>query len=144
LHSLEGRLSYHFWALSGWIGLILFSSTGLAARWAHALYDLLFVATELNAGVPVLLLQKSYHVFLFTVLGLLIASAAFFRLAPLPRAILWCFAIGLLSEALQLGFEGRGPSFTDVLLNGASGSTAAWIWLRFSEREKDASTVSRP
>jgi VanZ family protein len=38
--------------------------------------------------------------------------------------------IGALSEAVQLAFDGRGPSFADVVLNGASGAVGGWIWLR--------------
>jgi VanZ family protein len=80
-----------------------------------------------------LLFQKGFHVFLFAVLGGLLVSAssrlpALYR--ALYRAILWSFVIGALSEALQLLFAGRGPSFADVLLNGVSGTAGGWIWLR--------------
>jgi len=86
-----------------------------------------------------LLFQKGYHVFLFVVLGGLLVSAASSSAPTLSRAILWSFVVGALSEALQLAFDGRGPSLADVLLNGASGSAGAWIWLRMlSARRKTA------
>lgn len=125
-----GRTYPHTLILSSWIGLILFSSTGIAGRWANALYALLCLRSGLGGGVTVLLFQKTYHVFLFAVLGGLLVSAASPRLPAWSRAIAWSFVIGALSEALQLAFEGRGPSFADVVLNGASGAAGAWIWLR--------------
>jgi VanZ family protein len=125
-----GRTYSHTLLLSGWIGLILFSSTGIAGRWANALYALLSLRSGLGGGVTLLLFQKAYHVFLFAVLGGLLVSAASSRLPAWSRAILWSFVIGALSEALQLAFDGRGPSFADVLLNGASGAAGGLLWLR--------------
>ena len=138
LNSPSDRTSTHRLILAAWIGLILFSSTGIAGRWANAIYAMLSSHSGLGDGIAMLLFQKGYHVFLFAVLGGLLVSASS-RLPALPRAILWCFVIGALSEALQLAFEGRGPSLADVLLNGASGSLGGWIWLRaFSGRRKTA------
>jgi VanZ family protein len=125
--------------LCGWITLILFSSTSLAGRWANQLYALFAASSDLGAGMSMLVLQKGVHVVLFAVLGCLLVSASWPRLNVLPRAVLWSFAIGALSEAVQLAFEGRGPSLADVALNGVSGSLAAWIWARwFSARQSPA------
>jgi VanZ family protein len=133
------RLSPQNLFLCAWLGLIFFSSTGVAGRWANELYALFSANSELGAGVPMLLLQKGYHVVLFAVLGWLLVTAGWPRLNTLPRAVIWSFAVGALSEALQLAFEGRGPSLADVALNGASGSLAAWIWTRlFSARHGTA------
>jgi VanZ family protein len=126
-----GLLSSHNLALCAWIGLIFFSSTDTAARWAHAIYAVGFAGPGIDGPVSMFVLQKGYHVFLFSVLGWLVAAANWSRLDPMPRAVLWCFLVGLLSEALQFAFEGRGPSVADVLLNGASGSAAGWIWARW-------------
>jgi VanZ family protein len=129
LNSLDDRISTHTLILCGWIALIFFSSTGVAGRWANALYAILSSRSGLGEGMAMFLFQKAYHVFLFAVLGgLLISSAA--RPPAFSRVILWSFLIGALSEALQLGFANRGPSFRDVLLNGVSGSAGGWIWLR--------------
>jgi VanZ family protein len=137
LNSSGERLSAHNLTLLGWIGLIFFSSTGVAGRWANALYAMLSSGVGLGGGWEMLLFQKAYHVFLFGVLGALIVSAA--RRPALSRAILWSLLIGGLSEALQLFFAGRGPSFADVLLNGLSGSAGGWIWLRtLASRQKAA------
>jgi len=135
LNSPDGRLSPQNLFLCAWIGLIFFSSTGVAGRWAHELYELFSSGSELGAGVSMLFVQKSYHVVLFAVLGWLLATAAWPRLNALPRAVLWSFLIGAMSEALQLAFESRGPSLADVALNGVSGSLAAWVCIRlFSAR----------
>jgi VanZ family protein len=122
-----------------WVVLILFSSTGVAGRWANQLYALFVASSDLSAGVPILVLQKGLHVFLFAVLGWLLVTASWPRLNALPRAMLWSFVIGAASEAVQLAFEGRGPSLADVALNGVSGSLAAWFWVRlFSARHSAA------
>lgn len=139
MNSSGERISSHALILSAWIGLILFSSTGIAGRWANALYAMLSSHAGLGEGMAMLLFQKGYHVFLFAVLGGLLVSAAASRLSVLSRAILWSFVIGALSETLQLAFEGRGPSLADVVLNGASGSAGGWIWLRvLAGRQKTA------
>jgi VanZ family protein len=124
----DDRFPAHTLVLGAWVVLIFFSSTGVAGRWANLLYALLSSSTGLGHGMAMLLFQKAYHVFLFAVLGGLLVSA---RSAPAwSRAIVWSFVIGALSEALQLAFEGRGPLFTDVLLNGVSGTAGGWAWLR--------------
>ncbi len=86
-----------------------------------------------------LVLQKGYHVLLFAVLGWLLVTTNWPHRNALSRAVLGCFIIGALSEALQLAFEGRGPSIADVVLNGVSGLVGAWIWVRlFSSRHETA------
>ena len=119
--------------------MIFFSSTGVAGRWANLLYAMLSSSSGLGQGVAMLLFQKAYHVFLFAVLGGLLVSGASSQPPALSRSVLWSFVIGALSEALQLAFEGRGPSFADVLLNGVSGMAGGWAWLRLvSARPKTA------
>jgi len=109
----DDRLSSHNLILGGWIALIFFSSTDIAASWANALYAVLSTGSGLDKGVSMFVFQKAYHVFLFGVLGCLIASANGSRRNPLPRVMLWSFLIGALSEALQFAFEsfcgGRPP-----------------------------------
>lgn len=139
----DDRLSSHNLILGGWIALIFFSSTDIAASWANALYAVLSTGSGLDKGVSMFVFQKAYHVFLFGVLGCLIASANGSRRNPLPRVMLWSFLIGALSEALQFAFEGRGPSVADALLNGASGSAAGWLWTRWlAVSRKAASSVA--
>ena len=138
----DDRIPNHNMILGVWISLILFSSTDIAARWANAFYAMGFESSGLDGHVSMFVVQKGYHIFLFAVLGWLIASASGSRSGPVTRVVLWSFVVGLLSEALQFGFQSRGPSFADVLLNGASGSTAGWIWARWLIlRAKAASTV---
>lgn len=130
LNSRSGLICSHTLILSVWIGLIFFSSTAIAGRWANGLFAVVSVHAGFGEGVAYPLLKKAYHVFLFAVLGGLPVSSPSLREPLLWRAVLWSFVIGALSEALQLGFSGRGPSFADVLLNGASGSVGGWIWIR--------------
>jgi VanZ family protein len=139
LNSSGDRIPAHTLLLCAWIGLIFFSSTGVAGRWANWLYSALSSHSGLGQGVAMLLFQKAYHVFLFAVLGTLLVTADSWRFPAWLRAVPWSFAIGALSEALQLAFDGRGPSLADVLLNGVSGSAGGWIWLRLlAARHKTA------
>ncbi len=139
MNSPSERLPIHTLILCAWIALILFSSTGVAGRWAHLLYAALSSRVGLGQGVTMFLFQKGYHVFLFAVLGGLLASGTSSRPQAFSRVVLWSFAIGALSEALQLLFANRGPSWHDVFLNGVSGSAGGWAWLRtFAARRRAA------
>lgn len=91
-----------------------------------------------------LVLQKGYHVVLFAVLGWMLAAGSWPRRNALWRAALGSFLIGALSEALQLAFDGRGPSLWDVALNGVSGCAAAWVWLRLFSASHEAAQKAVP
>jgi VanZ family protein len=143
LNSLDDRNSTHRLLLCAWVVLIFFSSTGVAGRWANALYAILSSHSGLGEGVTMFLFQKAYHVFLFAVLGALLVSGAS-RSPAFSRVVLWSFLIGSLSEALQLLFANRGPSLRDVLLNGVSGLLGAWIWLRASAGRRRPTPTTVP
>ena len=119
------------WIFFFWLALILFSSTGVASEWAHGFYGYLFGGDSSQAvGLPRHLAQKAYHIFLFVVLGWLVAAPRIPAGARLRRGVGWAFVIGALSELVQLGFAGRNPMLSDVLLNGLSGSLSAWLRVR--------------
>lgn len=98
---------------------VLFSQSGLAGRTADAFVLWLF-GPQPDSGEEFLrrILQKGYHVGLFSVLGLLTA------LPPGRRGrvetLAWCIGFSSLSEALQFLSPGRHPAWTDALLNVAS------------------------
>jgi hypothetical protein len=122
------RISRRDLLLCSWIGLILFSSTSLAGQWADELYRSLFQAPG-HFGYARIIAQKSVHVLLFGSLGWLVTWRAGAARPSLVRGAAWSFAVGIVSEGLQLVFETRHPAWTDVLLNGLSGSLGSWLCL---------------
>lgn len=116
----------NLWAMAviGWVGLIFFSSTSLAAQWCEELFNflasVLFSGLEPSSspyGVIHLVADKGFHVFMFVMLALLL-----WRAIPGRRSKIWSIlAIGLLvgscSEFLQRFFPGRDPAVRDVLIN---------------------------
>ncbi len=125
-----GLLPRRDWIFVFWLALILFSSTGVASQWAHGFYGYVFGDSGQALGLSRHLAQKAYHIFLFVVLGWLLAAPGMPAGSRLRRGVGWAFLIGALSELVQLGFAGRNPMLSDVLLNGLSGSLSAWLRLR--------------
>ena len=118
--------------LAAWVGWILFSSSDLAINWAYGLYEALFGAVDTTSKIGARhFAQKVYHVALFVVLSRLLVPCL--RAEKSRRVILtafWCFAIGFLSEALQLITSSRQPSLSDAMINGLSGTLAGFVWFR--------------
>ena len=118
--------------LALWVGLILFSSTAVAGRWATDLYNAVFTGFDASGSTDVrFLAQKLFHVFMFVGLSRLLSSITVGKKA---RQILicgaWCFTIGILSEGMQLFVSTREPSLLDVMLNGCSGTLSSFLWVR--------------
>ena len=118
--------------LALWVGLILFSSTAVAGRWANDLYNAVFTGFDASGSTDVrFLAQKLFHVFLFVGLSWLLSSITAGKKA---RQVLicgaWCFTIGILSEGVQLFVSTREPSLLDVMLNGCSGTLSSFLWVR--------------
>lgn len=112
------------WALCAWTGVIFFSSTSLAEveseRGFSYISHILSLEKE-RAGsfyqIVHFLADKGVHVFLFSVLGLLL-----WQVVPETRYKIWIiFLAGTLiascSEFLQRFFPGRDPAVADVLIN---------------------------
>jgi VanZ family protein len=143
LHSeeTEAEPSIALWswvAVLVWIGVIFFTSTSLASRWAETTYT--FVSgTFFDTSAPNykpstlmhLIADKGFHVAIFCVLAMLLWIA----LATVRRkflAILLCGAlVGSCSEFLQRFFPDRDPALRDVLINTIGTALGALLCVGF-------------
>lgn len=128
----SSRRSPWTWALVGWIGVIFLSSTSLAGEKSERAFSYLsdiFLArlpTDTSAaGVVHLLADKSVHVGLFCVLGMLLWKTLPIARRKIAVVLLQGAIIGSCSEFLQRFFPGRDPAISDVLIN--IGGTAIGI-----------------
>ncbi len=118
------RVNGWIWAVLLWIGVILFSSTSLALKWAEEFFRFISAAflsqlqpESSSYGIVQLLADKGFHVSLFCVLAVLLWLA-------LPNmvwkswVIVLCGAlVGSCSEFLQRFFPDRDPAIRDVIIN---------------------------
>ena len=119
-----------------WTGLIFFSSTSAASEWCESafrwIYAGLFGSRQDSGDTPLhFLAEKSVHLTLFCVLGILLWRV-YASLARGRRFALVAFTglvIGSLSEYLQSFFPGRDPSLRDVLINLTGTAIGAGIAL---------------
>jgi VanZ family protein len=121
-------------ALSIWLGILMLCSTSEVGSFATAFYREYLRPTARFSGITTHDAQKILHVVLFAVLGWLLAHT---NLPPRPawlRGLVWSFAVGALTEFLQILARGREPLFSDVLLNGVAGALTCWLVLRFVQR----------
>ena len=107
-----------------WLGLIFFSSTSLAARWAGytfaAVWTLIpvkLLPRHADYGWSSFAAEKSFHIILFAALGILL-----WKMVPRHPKRVWLIVltgtlIGSASEFYQSFFVGRDPTVRDVLLN---------------------------
>jgi VanZ family protein len=111
------------WVVAVWIGVIFFSSTSLASKWAEGTFH--FVSAQLFSNLEQrpsfdlihLLVDKGFHVSLFCILAILLWQAIDSG-ARKPWFILGCGAVvGSCSEFLQRFFPDRDPALRDVLIN---------------------------
>jgi len=126
-----------------WIGAIFFSSTTLASQWCEAAFtklsDLLFGSSHGYPSYNVihLIADKSVHVVLFLVLGVLLWRA----LPPTPRK--WAIILGAglfvgsCSEFLQRFFPGRDPAVRDVFINLGGTGLGVVLCLMLARRPAD-------
>jgi VanZ family protein len=112
------------WALVGWIGVIFFSSTSLAGEKSEQAFsylsDVFLVrlrAATSSEGIVHLLADKSVHLGLFCVLGILLWKTLANAKKKIPVVLLQGAIIGSCSEFLQSFFPGRDPAISDVLIN---------------------------
>jgi VanZ family protein len=111
-------------AVIGWIGVIFFSSTSLAAEWCEGGFS--YVSTLLFSNVRPdtssyswlhLLADKGLHVTLFVVLALLLWKAIPAVRGKAAAVLFVGLVVGSCSEFLQRFFPGRDPAIRDVLIN---------------------------
>ena len=118
------RTNAWIWAVIAWIGVIFFSSTSLASKWAESTFryfsDQLFSQLQNSPdsfGIVHLLADKGFHVSLFCILAIFLWQA----LSPSSNknwVILLCGAVvGSCSEFLQRFFPDRDPAIRDVFIN---------------------------
>lgn len=120
----DHRVSNWVWAAFAWIGVIFFSSTTLASKWAEGTFS--FVADTLlsnlqrdssSYGLVHFLADKGFHVSLFCVLAVLLWQALRHSEKKIWLILLAGAAVGSCSEFLQRFFPGRDPAVRDVLIN---------------------------
>ena len=109
-----------------WLGVIFFSSTSLAARWAGHAFDAAWtlmlekwLTGNLGYNSSNFLAEKGLHITMFATLGILL-----WNLIPRNPRRVWLIMlagilIGSASEFYQSFFVGRDPAVRDVLLNAA-------------------------
>ena len=120
------------WLVWLWAGFIFFCSTDLASSWADAAFQFFVAPGGPPNALLKLLAQKSFHVFLFSILGLL-AALPFPGRSPLV-SIAICIGIGVASELFQGVWPSRHPSTLDTVLNVLSGLAAFAVIFRWLSR----------
>jgi VanZ family protein len=120
------------WAVIAWIGVIFFSSTSLASKWAEASYRTLnqlllggLSADSSSYGLVHLLADKGFHVTLFCVFAVLLWRTLVHAENRIGVILLAGGITGSCSELLQRLFPDRDPAVRDVLIN--LGGTALGI-----------------
>jgi VanZ family protein len=124
----------HAGTVALWVCVIMLSSTTAVDQAANSLLTKLLslVDGDRSFGVVKFLAQKGAHIFLFSLLGwLVIALISGGSKRRLLLATAATFAVGTCSESLQAVFPGRNPTLFDLMLNGVSGTSAAYLRLRF-------------
>jgi VanZ family protein len=120
----DHRVSKWVWAAFAWIGVIFFSSTTLASKWAEGTFS--FVADTLlfhlqrnsnSYGLFHFMADKGFHVSLFCVLAVLLWQALRHSEKKVWLILLSGAVVGSCSEFLQRFFPGRDPAIRDVFIN---------------------------
>lgn len=120
----DHRVSNWVWAAFAWIGVIFFSSTTLASKWAEGTFsffaDTVLAHLQRNStsyGLVHFLADKGFHVSLFCVLAVLLWQALRHSEKKIWLILMAGAVIGSCSELLQRLFPGRDPAVRDVLIN---------------------------
>lgn len=123
-------------ALIFWLGILLFSSTRMAGWLGRGVYGHFLRQFVRPMGIDSSAAQKILHVILFGVFGWLLASVKIPPRSPWLRGLIWSFAIGATTELLQIAVRGRHPQFSDVILNGVTGTLSCWLALWWASRRR--------
>jgi VanZ family protein len=139
------------WAVIAWLGVIFFSSTSLASKWAEESFRTLaqLIFGNLNPfsgsyGLFYLLTDKGFHVAMFCVFAVLL-----WRTLAHAENKVWVILIagaitGCCSELLQRLFPDRDPAVRDVLINvggTALGIAACIVASRWKQRRAQEPTA---
>ena len=138
-------LPFRFTALTAWIGIIFFSSTGIAGYWSERTFC--YGAGKLFWGLPTdsfpyrlihFAAEKSVHVSLFLVLAILLWQCLPSVRRKIPVILFIAAAVGSISEYLQSFFPGRDPAFRDVCINVLGATVGTLMILMAQRREQQA------
>ncbi len=141
----------NLWALAvlGWIGVIFFSSTSLAAEWCEHAFSFLsgilfghLRTDDPSYGLLHLLADKGLHVMMFLILATLLWKLLSNSQWKIARILLAGALVGSCSEFLQRFFPGRDPAITDVLIN--IGGTAIGIVLSLALARRQTPKAASP
>lgn len=132
-----------------WIGVILFSSTTLAAVYCHDAFVWLYGTTigqhftsQKAYDWLYLIAQKSLHLTLFFVLGALLWQVFLLPAGRRLMAVLLAgFILGASSEILQFFFPNHDPEIRDVLINTVGTLLGAGACLWRAQRESTREPV---
>lgn|GEM_PF-2090350 len=116
------------WLFRGWLAFVVFSQTGLAGRLADGVALWLFgPQPEGPEELLRYLMQKGYHVGLFSVLGFLARSTGN---RSMVEMVVWTVGFSAASESLQFLAPSRSPQWSDALINVISG-LGGWALARW-------------
>ncbi len=115
-----------------WTGLILFSSTSLAAEYCERTFQRIHAwlfgayTPEASSGILHFIAEKGVHLTLFFVLGVLLSRLLpGTRLRRFAQVVVTGLIVGSASEFLQRFLPGRDPALRDVLINVAGAALGA-------------------
>jgi VanZ family protein len=115
-----------------WLALVIASQTSQAGQLADSFFTWIFGPggdDGIDRGSLHFLLQKGYHVGLFTVFGGLLSLRQACR--SYAACLLAAICAGAVAESLQLLAAGRSPEVADALLNIVAGGGAVFGWFRY-------------
>jgi VanZ family protein len=104
-----------------WVCFVFFSSTSLALQWSELAFHAI-VGTSDGHFAHILhpVADKGFHVFMFTILALLLSRIfASPTLGTIGTILLIACVVGTCSEVLQALFPDRDPAIRDVMINFA-------------------------
>jgi VanZ family protein len=138
-----------------WLGVIALSDTHVAGLWSARLYFSVLAwvgsvsggGNSLPVAPPPLLVEKTFHVAVFSVLGVLLSGLfGASRVAELRATAGFGLVISVASELFQALFPGRDPTLLDAVLNSAAtmlGVFTAWVTCRRLRGERNSSRVCK-
>lgn len=135
------------WALCAfiWVGVIFFTSTSLAQRLAEESYNFFTgqgAVPHPEHGVQFLLVDKSFHVAIFCLLGLLLSRTVSHAPRRNSIVILLGAIVGSCSEYLQSFFPGRDPAIRDVFINIAGTALGVLLYSWFTLKRSGVPAAS--
>jgi VanZ family protein len=143
LSHLKSSIAVRIATLAAWIGVIFFSSTGIAEYWSEKTFCYgaaqLFGTLRVDSWLYRLIhfsAEKSVHVSLFMILAGLLSACMPGSRRKIPLILFIAAIIGSTSEYLQSLFPGRDPAFRDVCINFLGAAAGSVLILLGQKRYK--------